>query len=79
VLDGLWRRLGIDKTLAKLLGGRKLDARAERVLFALVANRAIGQSGVLLGAVVGGGHGCDDHRALRSGAREDLADKDDPS
>lgn len=41
VLDGLWARLGIDKTLATLVKGRKLDARAERVLFALVANRAI--------------------------------------
>ncbi|MBA3575010.1 MAG: IS1634 family transposase [Pseudonocardiales bacterium] len=47
VLDGLWRRLGIDKTLTKLLGGRKLDARAERVLFALVANRAIDPSSKL--------------------------------
>lgn len=47
VLDGLWRRLGIDKTLSKLLGGRKLDARAERVLFALVANRAIDPSSKL--------------------------------
>jgi hypothetical protein len=47
VLDGLWRRLGIDKTVAKLLGGRKLDARAERVLFALVANRAIDPSSKL--------------------------------
>jgi hypothetical protein len=46
-LDGLWRRLGIDKTLTKLLGGRKLDARAERVLFALVASRAIEPSSKL--------------------------------
>lgn len=47
VLDGLWRRLGIDKTLSKLLDGRKLDARAERVLLALVANRAIDPSSKL--------------------------------
>ncbi len=47
VLDGLWRRLGIDKTLAALAKGRKLDARAERVLFALVANRAIDPSSKL--------------------------------
>ena len=46
-LDGLWRRLGIDQTLARLLKGRKLDARAERVLFALVANRAIDPSSKL--------------------------------
>ncbi|MFN0090992.1 MAG: IS1634 family transposase [Acidimicrobiales bacterium] len=47
VLDGLWRRLGIDKTLSELLDGRKLDARAERVLLALVANRAIDPSSKL--------------------------------
>ncbi len=40
-LDGLWRRLGIDAALAGLLSGRRLDPRAERVLFALVANRAL--------------------------------------
>jgi len=41
VLDQLWRRLGIDTTLTKLLAGRRLDPGAERVLFALVANRAL--------------------------------------
>src|SRR3990172_7918252 len=41
VLDGLWRRLSIDATLARLLSGRRLGSRAERVLFALVANRAL--------------------------------------
>jgi len=41
LLDGLWCRLGIDATLLRLLAGRRLDARAERVLFALVANRAL--------------------------------------
>ena len=40
-LDGLWRTLGIDRTLARLLEGRRLDVRAERVLFAMVANRAL--------------------------------------
>ncbi|MGH3040044.1 MAG: IS1634 family transposase [Gaiellaceae bacterium] len=40
-LDGLWRRLGIDVTLARLLGGRRLDSAAERLLFALVCNRAL--------------------------------------
>ncbi|MEA2587430.1 MAG: hypothetical protein QOH66_357 [Actinomycetota bacterium] len=40
-LDGLWARLGIDKTMHALLAGRRLDARTERVLFALVANRAL--------------------------------------
>lgn len=41
VLDALWRRVGIDTVMARLLGGRKLDPRVERVLFALVANRAL--------------------------------------
>src|SRR6266540_2551971 len=41
LLDGLWRRLGIDVILARLLAGWRLDPRAERVLFALVANRAL--------------------------------------
>ncbi len=41
MLDGLWHRLGIDTVMAGLLEGRRLDAGAERVLFALVANRAL--------------------------------------
>jgi transposase len=41
VLDALWRRVGIDTAMARLLAGRKLDPRVERVLFALVANRAL--------------------------------------
>jgi hypothetical protein len=41
VLDGLWRALTIGRTLARLLEGRRLDRRAERVIFALVANRAL--------------------------------------
>ena len=40
-LDGLWKALGVDRTLRGLLEGRRLDARAERVLFAMVANRAL--------------------------------------
>lgn len=40
-LDGLWRELQIDRTLARLLEGRRLDRRAERVIFAMVANRAL--------------------------------------
>jgi transposase len=47
VLDALWRRLGIHETMFKLLAGRRLDARAERVLFALVANRALEPSSKL--------------------------------
>ena len=40
-LDGLWRRLGIDRAIERLLGERRLDPRAERLVFALVANRAL--------------------------------------
>lgn len=47
VLDALWHRLGIDATLRGLLRGRRLDPRAERVLFALVANRALSPSSKL--------------------------------
>ena len=41
VLNHLWQQLGIDKSIQRLLSGRKLDPRVERVLFALVANRAL--------------------------------------
>ena len=40
-LDGLWQELAIDRTLQGLLRGRRLDGRAERVIFAMVANRAL--------------------------------------
>ena len=41
-LDALWRELGIDELIRALLRGRRADAQAmERVLFALVANRAL--------------------------------------
>jgi Transposase DDE domain len=49
-LDGLWRRLGIDQTMRRLLTGRRLDPLAERVLFALVANRALAPSSKLAAA-----------------------------
>jgi hypothetical protein len=40
-LDGLWHCLGLDGLLHRLLAGTRRDARTERVLFALVAARAI--------------------------------------
>src|SRR5665647_1844513 len=46
-LDGLWQRLGIDAVMRRLLKGRRRDERAERVLFALVANRALAPSSKL--------------------------------
>jgi hypothetical protein len=50
VLDGLWHRLGIDKVMANLLKGRRRDQRVERVLFGLVANRALAPSSKLAAA-----------------------------
>ncbi len=50
VLDGMWQRLGIDKVMGGLLKGRRRDRRVERVLFALVANRALDASSKLAAA-----------------------------
>ncbi|MBA3890770.1 MAG: IS1634 family transposase [Gemmatimonadaceae bacterium] len=41
VLDAMWQRLGIKRALSKSLAGRGFAAPIERVLFALVAHRAI--------------------------------------
>jgi len=41
LLDGLWRTLGVDRALAGVLGTRRFCTDVERVLFALVANRAL--------------------------------------
>jgi transposase len=43
-LDGLWRALGIDKAIAKVAEGRKVSPEVERLIFALVANRALAPS-----------------------------------
>jgi len=50
VLDALWERLGIGPAMRELLKGRRLDPGAERVLFALVANRALAPSSKLAAA-----------------------------
>lgn len=47
VLDGLWSRLGLGTTLHGLLGTTRRDPITERVLFALVANRALAPSSKL--------------------------------
>jgi Transposase DDE domain len=47
VLDGLWQELGIGETISRLLASRRRDRRAERALFALVANRALSPSSKL--------------------------------
>ena len=50
MLDALWERLGIGPAMRGLLKGRRLDPSAERVLFALVANRALAPSSKLAAA-----------------------------
>lgn len=50
VLDGLWRRLGIDTVMTKLLARRRVSSPFERVLFGLVANRALAPSSKLAAA-----------------------------
>ncbi len=48
VLDGLWRRLGIDTAIGKALAGRRIDSdRVERILFGLTAGRALRPSSKL--------------------------------
>src|SRR6266853_1561825 len=50
LLDQLWQRLGIGAVLAGQLGRTRRDACTERVLFALVANRALDPSSKLAAA-----------------------------
>jgi hypothetical protein len=50
LLDGLWRQLGVDTALRKVLGARRFTTDVERVLFALVANRAIDPASKLAAA-----------------------------
>ncbi|MGH3814193.1 MAG: IS1634 family transposase [Pseudonocardiaceae bacterium] len=50
VLDALWTRLGVAKTMRTLLGTTRRDVGSERVLFALVANRALAPSSKLAAA-----------------------------
>jgi hypothetical protein len=50
LLDGLWCQLGIDAIITGLLGSRRREVDVERVLFALVANRALAPSSKLAAA-----------------------------
>jgi len=50
LLDGLWSQLGVDTALRAVLGQRRFTTDVERVLFALVANRAIDPSSKLAAA-----------------------------
>jgi hypothetical protein len=49
-LDAVWARLGIAARMRTLLGSTRRDAVTERVLFALVANRALAPSSKLAAA-----------------------------
>lgn len=44
MLDALWQRLGLPAAISKAAAGRRLGPGVERVLFTLVANRALGPS-----------------------------------
>jgi hypothetical protein len=50
LLDQLWSLLDIDDALAKVLGPRRFRTAIERVIFALVANRAIAPASKLAAA-----------------------------
>jgi Transposase DDE domain len=50
VLDQLWRKLGLDGAVRRTLAGRRLSPETERVMFALVANRALAASSKLAAA-----------------------------
>ena len=50
LLDGLWRQLGVDSALRQVLGPRRFTVDVERVLFALVANRAVDPASKLAAA-----------------------------
>lgn len=41
LLDALWRRLGIDTALREAFAGRAVAGEVERLIFAMVANRAL--------------------------------------
>ena len=73
LLEGLWQALDVDAALRKVLGGRRFTTDVERVLFALVANRAIDPSSKLAAAdwashdvAIPGLQGMDDDQAYRA-------------
>jgi transposase len=81
VLDALWRRLGVGEAIANGLGARRLRTDVERVLFALVANRALAPCSKLAAAEwasndvhVPGLEAMDDGQAYR--AMDELSDAD---
>jgi IS4 transposase len=72
LLEGLWQRLGVADALRGVLGGRRFTTAVERVLFALVANRAVDPMSKLSAAewasqdaAIPGLAGMDDDQAYR--------------
>jgi hypothetical protein len=81
LLDGLWRKLGVAEALRGVVGARRFTTDVERVLLALVANRAIDPMSKLSAAewascdaAIPGLAGMDDDQAYR--AMDLLADAD---
>jgi hypothetical protein len=73
LLDGLWRQLAIAGAFADVLGSRRFRTDIERVIFALVANRAIAPASKLAAAdwvstmvVVPGLEAMDKDQAMRA-------------
>ena len=73
LLHGLWKALDVDTALRKVLGGRRFTTDVERVLFALVANRAIDPASKLAAAewatydvAIPGLEGMDEDQAYRA-------------
>jgi transposase len=73
LLHSLWKALDVDSALRKVLGGRRFTTDVERVLFALVANRAIDPASKLAAAewashdvAIPGITGMDDDQAYRA-------------
>jgi transposase len=73
LLNGLWQRLEIGRALRTIADGRRFTTNMERVLFALVANRAIEPMSKLSAAewagqdvVIPGLGGLDDDQAYRA-------------
>jgi transposase len=73
LLHGLWKALDVDTALRKVLGGRRFTTDVERVLFALVANRAIDPASKLAAAewvshdvAIPGLDGMDEDQAYRA-------------
>ena len=73
LLDRLWRTLGIGEALGKVLGQRRFSTDVERVIFALVANRALNPASKLSAAewvsedvAIPGLDGMDEDQAYRA-------------